>query len=231
MFGSILGALGSGLLGLGSSALDFGLGMLTRRQDYKYQKRLQDDAQAHQIYMYQNQNQWRVNDLRAAGLNPILATHAGSSMPSSAMGHVNPVSSDSSRLTEAISSAQKAIANRPKKENELLDAQINEVKARTGEIKGRSKVSNAVGDIAKEGSSLFSSAKNVSDKFGSFIGSNLGDLFFNRKKYTLPTSGFSARDEKFLDELIKEDDARRGKNWQHVGTRVGNRIYIYKKAK
>ncbi len=41
------------------------------------QKFLMEDAQKHQIRILKNQKQWLYNDLRAAGINPILAVGTG----------------------------------------------------------------------------------------------------------------------------------------------------------
>lgn len=66
-------AAGSALSGM----IDFGFGALASAQAYKRQKKI-----------LKNQIQWRVDDMRAAGLNPILAVSpgAGSSSGSVAMG-------------------------------------------------------------------------------------------------------------------------------------------------
>ena len=83
----------SGLLGIGSLLGNSILGGVSSainiRKQYKYNLALQNDAQEHQKEMFQNQHQWSVDDLRAAGLNPILSTHAGSSMPSAGMNSVS----------------------------------------------------------------------------------------------------------------------------------------------
>lgn len=80
------------LLGSAMAFLGGGIGMgnmfTSARTSYKYNKRLQDDAQRHQINMFKHQHQWSVDDLRSAGLNPILSTHSASSMPSASSNSV-----------------------------------------------------------------------------------------------------------------------------------------------
>lgn len=58
--------------------LNFGGGLLSSAIQYKYQKELQDRAFKHQIKMFKNAHQWEVDDLRDAGLNPILSAHSAS---------------------------------------------------------------------------------------------------------------------------------------------------------
>lgn len=115
---------------LGSNLVTYPLQKKMADRQYEYQLRLQQQAQAHQINMYKHQHQWRVEDLRSAGLNPILSTHAASAMPSASSGSVglgSPSVGSSSALN--VDSLARLFHGRYKKENELLDAQINSAKA------------------------------------------------------------------------------------------------------
>lgn len=50
------------------------------KKQYKYQRALMEQQNNYNVYNYQHQHQWRVADLRAAGLNPILSASGGSAV-------------------------------------------------------------------------------------------------------------------------------------------------------
>lgn len=75
---STLGAtLLSSLPGILSSGAGFGLNMassaISSKQSYKYAKRLAAQQFEYNKQMMQHRHQWEVDDLRSAGLNPILS--------------------------------------------------------------------------------------------------------------------------------------------------------------
>lgn len=115
-----------GLFDLGNTALGF----VGNRQNYKYQMKLQQQAQQHQINMMQNAHQWEVQDLRAAGLNPILSAGGSPGSYSSAQGHVSgqPITGLSQKTADRISDA---IFEVGKKEADIRDATIKKLKAET----------------------------------------------------------------------------------------------------
>lgn len=74
----------TGLAGMMSYATDKKL----MKKQFEYQKELQRIQNEYNVYNYQHQNQWRVDDLRAAGLNPILSATSGTSVAPASAGAV-----------------------------------------------------------------------------------------------------------------------------------------------
>lgn len=95
-----MGPVGAGLLGITvDSAFDLlntGLaGMMgyasnkkLMKKQFEYQKELQKIQNDYNVYNFQHQNQWRVADLRSAGLNPILSATGGTSVAPASAGSV-----------------------------------------------------------------------------------------------------------------------------------------------
>lgn len=81
--------LNTGLAGMMSYATDKKL----MKKQFEYQKELQRIQNEYNVYNYQHQNQWRVDDLRAAGLNPILSATGGTSVAPASAGAVGLASS------------------------------------------------------------------------------------------------------------------------------------------
>ena len=88
--------LGTALtLGGIGSAMDFGFdllggylgGMMSTanskellKKQFKYQKELMKIQNDYNVYNFQHQHQWRTEDMRSAGLNPILSASGGSAV-------------------------------------------------------------------------------------------------------------------------------------------------------
>ena len=81
--------LNTGFAGMMSYATDKKL----MKKQFEYQKELQRIQNDYNVYNYQHQNQWRVDDLRAAGLNPILSATSGTSVAPASAGAVGLASS------------------------------------------------------------------------------------------------------------------------------------------
>lgn len=84
--------------------------------NYMASSALQRDAQQHQIELMKNAKQWQVEDLRKAGLNPILAAGVNTASPGSPTASFNGASN--SALREAMASLRR-------KESAVADEQIS----------------------------------------------------------------------------------------------------------
>lgn len=105
-------SIGAALASAGSSLVS---DLATTALNFAGQRNLQEDSQSWQRHVLQNQKQWQVQDLRAAGLNPILATGINPAMPGST----------SSGFSGASNSAMREyLASQRRKESEFADEQI-----------------------------------------------------------------------------------------------------------
>lgn len=93
--------------------------------------------------MAKNAHQYEVADLKAAGLNPILSSGgSGASTPSGSTANINVPNLD---LTKYASSAADTILR--KKQQELVDAQINNTNAQTANTNAQTVGTNLENDI------------------------------------------------------------------------------------
>ena len=77
------------MTGGGGSLLDLGLGMVGTKYQHDLNQASANRQMDFQERMSNTAHQREVADLKAAGLNPILSTNAGSSTPSGAAGSVS----------------------------------------------------------------------------------------------------------------------------------------------
>lgn len=124
---SVLGAIavGTAIAGLAASAY-------SAHQSNKANKANQEDAQAFTTEQLQNRHQWEVEDLRKAGLNPVLSAGGGGAIGGSAMATNTPVdfTGGASDLSHTLNSLMKNEDLKGKEEvknlqatRDLLDAQ------------------------------------------------------------------------------------------------------------
>lgn len=202
---SLLGTIGAIAGSIGGSLFDRNEARHSAKTQYKYNDWLQNDNQAFQLKMAQNAHQYEMNDLKKAGLNPVLSAQgssagsiAGSSSPQGTSPG-NPGGKFSEIMNTALNSVQ---VNSSKKLNEsqekLNNQQILESAERTKNITPEAKakikqmnsatlVNEAEKDLKESqtdinkggiGAKILGSDKNIKDlaNIVSILGGGLGTI-------------------------------------------------------
>lgn len=204
-----LTTVGTGIgLGVGSAVSSAGGLFASQEKQHKHDKEMQErqwamnrldtiDDRKYQYRMDSTRYQRTVADLREAGLNPILAVNgmsAGTSGNFSARSVSAPTSTGSSGFKgldfSAISAlsqlaVNKSLANRNNAEAKYFDAKAG--------------VTQGATDIVKDGRDLYTSAKDLFARFGSWLGSKFSDSRKTSKSETLSVEDVEAE----LDRLIR----------------------------
>ena len=102
---SDLNGLWSMLGSLGSASINFGSTAASAKRAYKYAKRLAAQQFEYNKQMMQSRHQWEVDDLRSAGLNPILSSGGSGAAGSTGSGGSVNVHTPEVDLGDAIQSA------------------------------------------------------------------------------------------------------------------------------
>lgn len=214
-----LTTVGTGIgLGVGSAAASAGGLFASQEKQHKHDKEMQErqwamnrldtiDDRKYQYRMDSTRYQRTVSDLRAAGLNPILAVNGmspGTSGNFSARSVSAPTSVGLSGFKgldfSAISAlsqleVNKSLANRNNSEAKYFDA-----------IAG---ITEGATDIVNDGRGLYTTAKDLFARFGSWLGSKFIDSRKTPKSVSLAVEDVEAE----LDRLIRlEGEANSGKS-------------------
>lgn len=188
-----------GLLGIGiDSAFDilntFSAGMMgyasnkkLMKKQFEYQKELQRIQNDYNVYNFQHQHQWRVADLRSAGLNPILSANGGTSVAPASAGSVGLASagfhpSNSDRLTRVLmQDALLTSSAKAKSEIEFNKASAAERASAAVLNTARAKFEEQKGNAARDVRSFYDQIKGFSDSLGKSISDRiLNNAFFER---------------------------------------------------
>lgn len=163
------------------------------KKQFEYQKDLQRIQNEYNVYNYQHQNQWRVEDLRSAGLNPILSATNGSSVAPASAGSVglatskfHPSNSDRF-LRVAMQDALLTSSAKAKSEIALNEASAMERKSAADLNSAKSALETVKGNTAKRVEDMYNSAEQWSRKQGESFGESiLNNSFFDKIKATVP---------------------------------------------
>ena len=119
-----ISALIAGTSALASGGLNFLSSGLSANSSYAKNKSLMRLQNALNVYNFQHQNQWRVADLRQAGLNPILSATGGSAVPGVGLNSANVVPAHVNFDTSSIS---RLLESKFKKEDKLASANLDKI--------------------------------------------------------------------------------------------------------
>jgi len=148
--GQALGAAGTAVLGAG---LDYASASAAARQQYKYQKK-----------MYKHRYQWQVQDMKKAGINPMLSATSGAPVPGSVQ-----APAFENLGSKAVSAYQAARMNRAAVENTEANTDLSRTTANKAAAEGEAQeLANLVTKASKE----YQSAKDTLGEKGEVRGAS-----------------------------------------------------------
>lgn len=125
------------------------------KKQFKYQKQLMQIQNDYNVYNFQHQNQWRVGDLREAGLNPVLSATGGTAVAPvsnpgvSSAGATNSITRDSG-LTHLMRDLVQLNSAKTASEIEYNKASAAERVSAAALNSAKTKFEDAKGDTAKD---------------------------------------------------------------------------------
>ncbi|UPW41751.1 DNA pilot protein [Peromfec virus RodF7_16] len=104
---SLGGLVSSVLGGFANSAFSSASSAKAMELQYEYQKKLAEQQNQYNVENYQHRHQWETDDLRAAGLNPILSANSGGSVAGAGLNSVGLAVGSAGDVSSAYQSYKK----------------------------------------------------------------------------------------------------------------------------
>lgn len=127
-----LTGVGAALVG---GAFGIGSGVLNNYYNKKSASKAYQRQLAAQVMMMQNAHQWEVEDLKKAGLNPVLSANAGHAGGMGSVGMQAPSNIDASVTGRGLGQILDGQIEKTRNENRLIKAQADSAEANTENVK------------------------------------------------------------------------------------------------
>lgn len=143
------GDIGSSAADLLDTGLDFGMGQYSAHQAFKQQKELMKYQHDLNLDAYGQRHQLEVNDLRSAGLNPILSANSGGSVAGTGLNSALSVANESARASEASRAGSADKLNRAMLETQLTQQLLNRAQVYGTNARAQADMSNADANLIR----------------------------------------------------------------------------------
>lgn len=145
------------------------------KKQFKYQKELMRIQNDYNVYNYQHQHQWRVGDLRSAGLNPILSASGGTAVapvsnPGVSSGSSSNALTRDNSMTHLLRDVVQLNSAKVKSEIKYNEAAAADRLSAATLNAAKTKYEDAKGDTAKGVKSFYDSLQSGSEALGRRLG-------------------------------------------------------------